>query len=86
MTAPVSLVAKPTAEEEVRQSVISVLRMALEEAEAGNVDGVAMILSHPDGTWTHRGSEHMEFSRMVGRFEMLKQKWIAEHFEREDAV
>ena len=83
MTEVVSLVSKATAEDQVRQSVITVLRETLAEAETGNIDGVAMILSHPDETWTHRGSEHMEFSRMIGRFEMLKHQWIAEHFERE---
>jgi hypothetical protein len=83
VTSPISLVAKPTADEEIRQSVITVLREALAEAEAGNINGVAMILSHPDETWTHRGSECMEFSRMVGRIEMLKHQWIKEHFERE---
>lgn len=55
MTSPIALVTKPTAEDEVKESVVRVLREALAEAEAGNVDSVAMILSHPDETWTHRG-------------------------------
>lgn len=77
------LMAKPTAAEEVRQSVVEVLQEMLALAEAGGVDGVAIIVSHVDGTWTNRGSEHMEFSRLVGRFEIMKHQWIAEHLERE---
>lgn len=78
-----ALVTAPTAAEEVRQSVIEVLKEMLTLAEEGHVDGVAVILSHIDGTWTDRGSETMEFSKMIGRFEIMKHRWITQHLERE---
>lgn len=80
----IALVTKPTAAEEVQQSVVGVLEEMLALAKNGDVDGVAIILSHVDGTWTHRGSESLEFSRLIGRFEIMKHQWIAEHLEREN--
>ena len=79
MAGPISLVTKPSADEEVRESVVRLLREALAQAEAGEVDTVLMILGHPDETWSDIASETVSFSHAVGRLEILKQKWIAKY-------
>lgn len=81
MTTPIALVSKPTAAEEVRTSVIDVLRETLAQAEAGEIDSVAMILGHPDDTWSDRYSGVLNFSSVIGRIEILKLKWIRQHTE-----
>lgn len=76
-----SLVPKPTANEEVRESVVRLLRWSLEQAEAGNVDTLIMILGHPDGEWSDKVSETVKFSEAIGRLEITKQEWIAQYLK-----
>jgi hypothetical protein len=73
----IGLVAKPTAEDDVRESVIRLLRKTLEEAEAGEVDSLVMIVGCPNGEWSDRASETVKFSEAIGRLEITKQDWIA---------
>jgi hypothetical protein len=81
---PVTLVPKPTAQDEVRESIISILRETLAEAEAGNIDTVIMLLSHPNGEWTNRSSGTNKFSEAIGRLEITKADWIKGHLGRRD--
>ncbi len=84
MTDPIRLATRPLVIDEVRESVTRLLREALEKAEAGKVDCVIIILGHPDGTWTDLASETVEFSKAVGRLEILKHKWIARFVEHDN--
>lgn len=72
----VSLVTHPTAAEEVKASVVKLLRNALELAETGEIESVVLILGHTSGEWTDQVSETVKFSEAVGRLEITKQEWI----------
>lgn len=72
----VSLVNKATADEEVKESVIRLLRETLEQAEAGEVDSILMIVGSPSGEWLDKASETVKFSETIGRLEISKQEWI----------
>lgn len=79
MSAPVKLVTKPTAADEVRESVTRLLRDTLAEAESGEIDCVAIIIGHTDGEWSDRCSTTTRFSEAIGRLEITKQEWIAQY-------
>lgn len=79
MSAPIQLVTKPKVEDEVRESVLRALRQTLEQAEAGEIDTVIMILGHPDGEWSDRCTSTTKLSEAIGRIEITKQEWIAEY-------
>ena len=80
MSSPLSLVVPPTASDEVRESVVKLLKETLADAEAGKIDTVIMILGHPDTEWSDRVSGTNRFSEAVGRLEITKQEWIAQYF------
>lgn len=82
MGASVTLVTKPTAAEEVRESVIRLLRKTLDEAEAGQIETVIIIGRAPDGEWINRASETNHFSDAIGRLEITKAEWIAQYLEQ----
>jgi hypothetical protein len=75
---PVTLIPKLKATDEVRESVVRLLRDSLEQAERGEVDTVIIILGNPDGTWTDRCSETRKLSEAIGRMEITKHEWIAQ--------
>jgi hypothetical protein len=77
----VTLVSKPKASDEVRESVVRLLRESLEQAERGEVDTVIIILSHPDGEWSDRCSNTDKLSTAIGRLEITKQEWIAKYLK-----
>lgn len=79
MSAPIALVAKPTVAEEVRESVVRLLRGTLAEAEAGEVSTVVILVGHINGDWFSRCSDTEHFSEAVGRVEIIKQEWIAQY-------
>lgn len=81
MKEPLALVPKATASDEIRESVVKLLRKSLEEAENGDIVSVIMILRHPDGEWSDRCSATGAFSEDIGRLEITKQQWIARFFE-----
>ena len=82
MAKPISLVPKPTVAEEVRESVVRLLRSALEEAEKGDVDTVIIISSLTNGEWLERASDTNKISESIGRLEIVKQQWIAQFLGR----
>jgi len=77
--APIKLVTNPTASEEVKESVVRLLRDTLTEAEAGQIDCVAIIIGRVDGQWLDRCSTTMCFSEAIGRLEITKQEWIEQY-------
>ena len=79
MNEPLALVPKPKASDEVRESVVRLLRKSLEEAEAGDIVSVIMIFRNADGEWTDRCSDTEKFSEDIGRLEITKQRWIAQY-------
>lgn len=85
MTAPVNLVPPAKAAERVRESVIATLRQALEEAERGEIECVAMVICRPGGGWKPRISMTDNFSGMIGCLEIAKQEWIADYLSQEVA-
>lgn len=77
----IALVPKPTADAEVRDSVIGLLRRTLDDAEAGNITTLVMVLGHPDGEWSDRVSATNQLSEAIGRLEITKQEWIASYLK-----
>jgi hypothetical protein len=71
----VQLVPKPKTSDEVRESVVSILRTSLAEAEAGDVDTVILIMSRPDGEWITRQSMTMKLSESIGRMFIAMHEW-----------
>ena len=72
----VPLVLAPTDQQEVQQSVVRVLENTLAFAKEGKIDSIIMLVSHGDGNWYPVMSESINFSRDIGRIEILKQQWI----------
>jgi hypothetical protein len=72
----VGLVAPPTAADEIRESVLRLLRKTLAEAEAGEIDQVVIIARCVDGDWIDRISDTDKASELIGRLEITKQEWI----------
>ena len=83
MVAPVSIVPKPKASDEVRESVVRLLRKSLEEAEAGAILSVIMIFRNADGEWTDRCSDTERFSEDIGHLEITKHRWITKYLSQE---
>lgn len=77
----VSLVTKPTADKEVQENIIGLLRKTLEEAERGEIDNLVMIIGTPSGEWTNRASETVKFSQAIGQLEITKQEWIVNYLK-----
>lgn len=85
MADPVTLVPKPKASDEVRESVVSLLRKSLAEAESGEVHSALIILEDVNGEWISRQSTTLKFSETVGRLEIFKQEWIAQFLKKDGA-
>jgi hypothetical protein len=83
MTAPVNLVPPPKAEQRIRESVVAILRETLQEAEAGEIECVMMIVVRPGGGWQPRISATDNFSGMIGRLEIAKQEWVIDYLSQE---
>lgn len=81
MTDILHLVTPAKASDEVRESVIRLLRKTLDEAEAGDIDSIAMIIAAPNGEWIDRFSDTVKFSEAIGRLEITKQEWISRYLE-----
>ena len=81
MTSPIALVPKTKASDEVRESVVELLRKSLAEAAAGDITSAIVILRHADGEWTDRCSDTVTFSEDIGRLEITKQRWIAQYLK-----
>jgi len=79
MKKPVTLVTKPTASAEIRDSIVRDLREVLAQAEAGDVDAVIMLVLHPNGEWSGNDIATTRFSEVIGRVEIVKQEWIAQY-------
>jgi len=79
---PIKLVTPPKAADDVRESVVRILRNALAEAETGNVDTVVVIMGHPDGDWSNKCSTTLKFSEAIGRMFIAMQEWTTLHNER----
>jgi hypothetical protein len=83
MSATVNLVPKPTAAEEVRASVMALLRDVLEQAEAGEIECVMMVTVGPGGYWKPLMSKTDNFSGMMGRLEIAQQEWILDYMTQQ---
>ena len=84
MTSVVSIVPKPTADEEVRKSVVETIEWALTAANAGGVTSVVIIALHPDGSWSDWHSATNEGSHIVGCLELAKYKRAASLLNTEE--
>lgn len=67
-----SLIPKPTASDEVKQSVVDILETVLAEARAGEIVSLVVIAGHPDETWSEWQSCTEHSSAMIGRLEIAK--------------
>jgi len=81
MVDPVALVPKPTADAEVRQSVIDHLREILAMAEAGEIKTSLVIAEHTNGEWSNRWSGSTEFTKTIGQLEVTKYEMIKQYVE-----
>jgi hypothetical protein len=82
---PVVLVPKPTADDEVRQSVIDLLRETLADAEAGKIITALIIIEQTNGEWGNRWSGTTHFAETIGRLEVTKYEMIKQFADREAA-
>lgn len=71
----IPLALAPTDQQEVQQSVVKLLETTLGFAKEGKIDSIIMVVSHGND-WYPIVSESMNFSRDIGRIEILKQQWI----------
>lgn len=84
MPATVTLVTKPTADEEVRQSVVRLLQETLDEAVRGEIDTIVLILGHPDGDWSDKCSSTNKLSAAIGRLEITKHEWVVQYLKNRE--
>lgn len=71
-----SIAPKPTPDEQIKESVMKVLKEALAEAEKGEISDIVIIAVHPDGAWSDWQSSTNHASAMVGRLDIAKHKRI----------
>jgi hypothetical protein len=72
----IALAPKLTADEEVKASVVNILKKALEEAESGQIISVVVLLGCVNGDWCNRASETINFSSCIGQLEITKHELI----------
>ena len=77
----IKLVTPPTAEDDVKASIIKLLETTLAEAKAGQLKSVVLIAAHIDDSWIDRASETTNFSIVIGRLEIMKQRWIKQYLD-----
>jgi hypothetical protein len=77
----IKLVTPPTADEEVQASIIKLLETTLVEAKAGELRSIIIIAAHVDNGWIDRASETLIFSEVIGRLEIMKQRWIKRYLD-----
>jgi hypothetical protein len=77
MSAPIALVPKPTADEEISANIVHYLTDLLADAHAGRLTSVVCLWERPDGKWGHAQSGSPDMSRTIGRLEIVKGEWIA---------
>lgn len=75
----VKLAPTPTLADEIRESVVKLARVVLEDAESGQASTLLVICVRPDGTWSREWSGTAEMAAMIGRLEITKQEWIASY-------
>ena len=80
----IKLVTPPTADEEIKASVIEILKEALALAEAGIITSAILIMGRVDGTWQNKMSETAQFSQAIGMLEITKQEWIKHHVDGQE--
>lgn len=66
-----TIVPKPTVDEEIKLQAIRILREAIDDVEAGKVSGVIILSKEVAGTWYHRASGSMSIREDVGSIFML---------------
>ena len=86
MTEVVSLVAKPTAKQEIKDDLIDLLTKTLEEAKSGELTGVFMIIEQSDEMWSDRWTGMVKFSELLGRIEIVKQRIIHNYLSSENEI
>ncbi len=64
------VVPKAAAEDENKSDVLDILRATLAEAERGEIESVSLIISRPDGTWTHRTTPTKSLTGLIGKLEI----------------
>jgi hypothetical protein len=77
----IKLVTPPTAEDDVKASIIKLLETTLTEAKAGELRSIIIIAAHINNGWIDRASETLIFSEVIGRLEIMKQRWVKQYLE-----
>lgn len=77
MNVPLSIVAAPTVQDEIKGNIIDDLREMLVKAEAGEIEGLILVAKYPSGKWSDRRSGCIDFPGAIGYLEIVKQAWIA---------
>ncbi len=84
-TAPIALVPRKTASEEIKQQAIKILRAALARVEAGDIDFILLVERNPNGFWRWNDTDmRVGFCETIGRLEVIQQEMIASYL-RENA-
>jgi len=74
----------PSVSNEIRDSMIKLIEDLLEEAKAGDVTEVCILIQHADPKeWSDRSSMTENIMTWVGRLETTKLDWIAKYKEQD---
>ena len=78
-----SIAAKPTLAQGIRQRIVEDLKEVLKLAEAGEIESSVIIFKRMGDGWSDRLSGLLHFPDSIGRLEIVKQAWIAEYLRQE---
>ncbi len=75
---PLRLVPKAV---EDKSEVLDMLRETMVEAERGEIESLSMIISRPDGTWTHRATAAKSLTTLIGKLQIAAHDLITRAVE-----
>lgn len=76
---PLGLVPKPKAEDTIQAQALAHLAALTLLAHNGQISGLMIIASHPDGTYSEALTGTSNFRQMIGQLEVIKQTWIGQY-------
>lgn len=78
---PLSLVTKPNASQETRESMLRILNDMIERVKAGEIESLILLAKHVDQNWGHDYSGAVNFPYVLGQLEIAKFDWIKKYIE-----
>jgi hypothetical protein len=79
MNDPLTLITKPKAADDIKVEILDILRGALAEAEAGELDALILVKRQVGGKWGNDRSGLLSITDAVGRLEIIKQEYVYQY-------